>query len=114
MSAAAIAERRFLQQQRCRILYRKALKSVLDWAVHRDIFYIEAEKTRLQFEANRDVQNLETIDRLLFEGEARLAKLQHPDPYIVPWSPGGSKYARNPPVPPVIELVNDFGRESSH
>jgi hypothetical protein len=55
MSAAAIAERRFLQQQRCRILYRKALKSVLDWAVHRDIFYIEGEKTRLQFEANRDV-----------------------------------------------------------
>jgi len=27
-------------------------------------------------------QNLETIDRLLFEGEARLAKFQHPDPYI--------------------------------
>jgi len=43
MSAAAIAERRFLQQQRCRILYRKALKSVLDWAVHRDIFYIEVK-----------------------------------------------------------------------
>jgi hypothetical protein len=96
---------------------------------------LQAEKTRLQFEANRDVvrsvlswfygfslvlllafvasqqtsanemvfvikwrererervlswsfawlqQNLETIDRLLFEGEARLAKFQHPDPYI--------------------------------
>lgn len=43
MSAAAIAERRFLQQQRCRILYRKSLKCVLDWAVHRDIFYIEVE-----------------------------------------------------------------------
>jgi hypothetical protein len=44
MSAAAIAERRFLQQQRCRILYRKSLKCVLDWAVHRDIFYIEVCK----------------------------------------------------------------------
>ncbi|XP_024377963.1 NADH dehydrogenase [ubiquinone] 1 beta subcomplex subunit 9 isoform X2 [Physcomitrium patens] len=100
MSTAAVAARRALQQQRTRVLYRKALRNVLSWAVHRDIFYVES--------------NLETIDRLLYEGESRVEKFQHPDPYIVPWAPGGSKYARNPPVPSEIGVVLDFGREENH
>lgn len=41
MSTAAIAARRALQQQRARFLYRKSLRNVLSWAVHRDIFYVE-------------------------------------------------------------------------
>ncbi|KAG0575520.1 hypothetical protein KC19_5G009900 [Ceratodon purpureus] len=82
MSTAAIAARRALQQQRSRVLYRKTLRNVLSWAVHRDIFYVEAQKIREQFEINKDVANLETIDRLLYEGETRVEKFQHPDPYI--------------------------------
>ncbi|KAG0575519.1 hypothetical protein KC19_5G009900 [Ceratodon purpureus] len=114
MSTAAIAARRALQQQRSRVLYRKTLRNVLSWAVHRDIFYVEAQKIREQFEINKDVANLETIDRLLYEGETRVEKFQHPDPYIVPWAPGGSKWARNPPVPQEISVVLDFGREENH
>ena len=45
MSAAAIASRRALQQQRARILYRRSLRSVLSWAVHRDIFYVEVRRS---------------------------------------------------------------------
>jgi hypothetical protein len=41
MSTAAIAARRALQQQRARVLYRRALRNVLSYAVHRDIFYVE-------------------------------------------------------------------------
>ena len=41
MSTAAVAAKRALQQQRARILYRKSLRNVLSWAVHRDIFYVE-------------------------------------------------------------------------
>uniref|UniRef100_A0A7I4DZH7 NADH dehydrogenase [ubiquinone] 1 beta subcomplex subunit 9 n=1 Tax=Physcomitrium patens TaxID=3218 RepID=A0A7I4DZH7_PHYPA len=108
MSTAAVAARRALQQQRTRVLYRKALRNVLSWAVHRDIFYVEAQKMREQFEMNKDLSNLETIDRLLYEGESRVEKFQHPDPYIVPWAPGGSKYARNPPVPSEVITVVGF------
>ncbi|CAM6102659.1 unnamed protein product [Calypogeia fissa] len=107
----AVLAKRAVQQERARLLYRRSLKTILSWAVHRDLFYVEAEKTRAAFEANKDEVDGRRIDRLLDAGEAKLAKLAHPDPYIVPWAPGGSKYARNPPVPPEIEIVLDFGRQ---
>lgn len=44
MSASTVAARRALQQQQARYLYRRALKSVLNWAVHREIFYVEVRK----------------------------------------------------------------------
>jgi len=114
MSASTVAARRALQQQQARYLYRRALKSVLNWAVHREIFYVEAQKTREAFEANKDLQNLETIDRLLYEGDMRLKKLAHPEPYIAPCAPGGSKDNRNLPVPKEFEIVLDFGRQENH
>ncbi|KAJ7558725.1 hypothetical protein O6H91_04G053100 [Diphasiastrum complanatum] len=98
--SASIAAQRALQKQRVRLLYRRSLKNVLSWAMDRDLFYNEATKLREEFEEHKNVNDLPTIDRLLLKGETRLAKLAHPDPYIVPWAPGGSKYARNPAVPP--------------
>ncbi|OAE25982.1 hypothetical protein AXG93_1712s1620 [Marchantia polymorpha subsp. ruderalis] len=56
-------------------------------------------------------EDISRIDRLIGEGEAKLEKMRHPDPYTVPWAPGGSKYARSPPVPEEIGLVYDFGRQ---
>eukprot|EP00244_Chara_vulgaris_P000470 TRINITY_DN10804_c0_g1_i1.p1 TRINITY_DN10804_c0_g1~~TRINITY_DN10804_c0_g1_i1.p1 ORF type:complete len:114 (+),score=21.61 TRINITY_DN10804_c0_g1_i1:150-491(+) len=111
MSATSTALRRMAQQQRARLLYRKTLKNVLSWAVHREIFYPEAVKVRAEFEQNRVEENMERIDRLISEGEHRLQKKIHPDPYIVPVEFAGSKYNRNPPIPPEIELVYDFGKE---
>eukprot|EP00249_Psilotum_nudum_P006010 c19390_g1_i1 orf=287-634(+) len=106
-----VAARRSLQQQRARLLYRRGLKHLLFWAGHGEIFYNEASKLRAEFDGNKNVDNLSKIDRLLLAGEEKLAKKQHPDPYIVPWAPGGSKFGRNTPVPPEIEVVFDYGKE---
>lgn len=111
-SATALTAYRAQQRQRVRLLYRHALKTTLSWAGHRDLFYIEANKRRAEFDANKDEADVETIDRLILLGEQKLAKVAHPDPYIVPWAPGGSKWARNAPVPSEVEIVFDFGREN--
>eukprot|EP00963_Diacronema_lutheri_P003995 scaffold308_cov327-Pavlova_lutheri.AAC.28 len=66
-----------------------------------------------------DVQTLDPyqtdpnlIDELIEKGEKKLQAGRHPDPYTVPYYVGGSKYARNPPVPPEMRLVFDYGRET--
>ncbi|KAG6512021.1 hypothetical protein ZIOFF_030112 [Zingiber officinale] len=56
-------------------------------------------------------EDLDHIDRLIEEAEARFEKFRHPDPYIVPWAPGGSKFCRNPPPYPGIEIVYNHGKE---
>ncbi|XP_058213213.1 NADH dehydrogenase [ubiquinone] 1 beta subcomplex subunit 9 [Rhododendron vialii] len=112
MSApASYLARRAAQKERVRILYRRALKETLNWAVHRHLFYRDASEMREKFDANKNVESLETIDRLLEDGEAAYNKWRHPDPYIVPWAPGGSKFTRNPPPPPGIEILYNYGQE---
>ena len=39
------------------------------------------------------------MNRLLREADERVVKYTHPDPYIVPYMPGSSKFMRNPPPP---------------
>ncbi|CAN4112458.1 unnamed protein product [Withania somnifera] len=99
IASASFLARRAAQRERVRILYRRALRDTLNWAVHRHLFYPDADALRERFEANRKVEDIETIDRLIADGEASYNKWRHPDPYIVPWAPGGSKFNRNP-VPP--------------
>ncbi|OVA18977.1 hypothetical protein BVC80_6125g1 [Macleaya cordata] len=36
---------------------------------------------------------------MIAAAEATYNKFRHPDPYIVPWAPGGSKFTRNPTPP---------------
>ncbi|CAI0378341.1 unnamed protein product [Linum tenue] len=112
-STAAYAARRAAQRERVRILYRKALKDTLNWAVHRHLFYEDADNLRARFEVNRGVEDPDTIDRLIADGEAQYNKWRHPDPYIVPWAPGGSKFTRNPTPPEGIEIVYNYGREDN-
>ncbi|XP_050947597.1 NADH dehydrogenase [ubiquinone] 1 beta subcomplex subunit 9 isoform X2 [Cucumis melo] len=109
-STAGYLARRAAQKERVRILYRRALKDTLNWAVHRHLFYKDASDLRERFEANRH-ENLDTIDKLIENGEASYDKWRHPDPYIVPWAPGGSKFTRNPIPPAGIEIIYDYGRE---
>ncbi|CAN6463706.1 unnamed protein product [Victoria cruziana] len=59
-------------------------------------------------------EDVDAIDRMLDEAEARFGRWRHPDPYIVPWAPGGSKFCRNPAPPPGIEIVYDFGKEDNY
>ncbi|XP_057456500.1 NADH dehydrogenase [ubiquinone] 1 beta subcomplex subunit 9 [Lotus japonicus] len=113
MSVTAYFARRAAQKERVRILYRRALKDTLNWAVHRHLFYDDAANLRDRFEQNKHVEDLDTIDRLIDDAEAHYNKFRHPDPYIVPWAPGGSKFCRNPAPPPGIEIVYNYGREDN-
>eukprot|EP00270_Netrium_digitus_P014552 TRINITY_DN4961_c0_g1_i3.p1 TRINITY_DN4961_c0_g1~~TRINITY_DN4961_c0_g1_i3.p1 ORF type:complete len:138 (+),score=35.71 TRINITY_DN4961_c0_g1_i3:58-414(+) len=110
-ATALLAARRALQQQRVRTLYRQSLKNLMSWCIFRDLFYTEADKLRAEFETNKNETNVDRIDRLIAAGEEKLQRNHHPDPYTVPWYVGGSKYARNPPVPEEIHVVLDFGKQ---
>ncbi|KAJ0742867.1 putative NADH dehydrogenase [ubiquinone] 1 beta subcomplex subunit 9 [Helianthus annuus] len=68
---------------------------------------------RLWFRSTSDtfLEDIDTIDRMIADGESQYDKWRHHDPYIVPWAPGGSKFTRNPTPPAGIEIVYDYGRE---
>ncbi|KAL6527567.1 NADH dehydrogenase [ubiquinone] 1 beta subcomplex subunit 9 [Orobanche gracilis] len=133
-ATASYLARRVAQKERVRTLYRRALKDTLNWAVHRHLFYHDADALREKFEANRQVfaqkigrlyqetsvllfitvamqEDIELIDKMITAGEASYNKWRHPDPYIVPWAPGGTKFCRNPTPPAGIEIIHDYGRE---
>ncbi|PRW45557.1 NADH dehydrogenase [ubiquinone] 1 beta subcomplex subunit 9 [Chlorella sorokiniana] len=100
-----------VQRLRAIHLYRHSLKNMLSWAVRREVFYAEAERIRGEFDQLKTLDDPIQIERALERGEARLRDHQHPDPYIVPYRPGGSMYARNPPFDPSVHIHLDFGRE---
>ncbi|KDD73216.1 hypothetical protein H632_c2416p0 [Helicosporidium sp. ATCC 50920] len=103
-----------VQKARIVHLYRHGLKNILSWAVRREVFYLKAEEYRSAFEANAKLDEPQAIETALTKGEQWLASQEHPDPYIVPYRPGGSLYARNPPFPKEIKMYLDFGREGGH
>jgi NADH dehydrogenase (ubiquinone) 1 beta subcomplex subunit 9 len=80
-------------------LYRRSLKLALDWSVHRHLWRGQAVYIRSLFENNRDVSDPRLQRTLLKETEKLFEKWKHPDPYIHPTAPGGSKYERNLPAP---------------
>ncbi|XP_057783146.1 NADH dehydrogenase [ubiquinone] 1 beta subcomplex subunit 9-like isoform X3 [Salvia miltiorrhiza] len=82
VTTASYVARRAAQKERVRILYRRALKDTLNWAVHRHLFYHDADALREKFEANRQVEDIELIDKMIAAGEASHDKWRHPDPYI--------------------------------
>jgi len=80
-------------------LYRRSLKLALDWSVQRHLWRGQALYIRSLFEKNRDVSDPRLQRALLKETEKLLEKWKHPDPYVHPTAPGGSKYERNLPAP---------------
>lgn len=93
-------------------LYRKSLKNIMSWCSNRELYYGQVDRVRGLFEAQRHVSDPQLIDELIRRGEEKLESVRHPDPYVVPYYVGGTKYARNPPVPPEMQLVFDYGRET--
>ncbi|KAK9829644.1 hypothetical protein WJX72_007056 [[Myrmecia] bisecta] len=92
-------------------LYRHTLKTILSWAVDRELWFSEVERVRAEFYKNSNVTDVNQRERLLVKGQEKLREFQHPDPYIVPYRPGGSLYARNPPIEKGLHQQLDFGRE---
>eukprot|EP00591_Stephanopyxis_turris_P003245 CAMPEP_0195510614 /NCGR_PEP_ID=MMETSP0794_2-20130614/3209_1 /TAXON_ID=515487 /ORGANISM="Stephanopyxis turris, Strain CCMP 815" /LENGTH=152 /DNA_ID=CAMNT_0040638067 /DNA_START=53 /DNA_END=511 /DNA_ORIENTATION=+ len=83
-------------------LYRHCLKAVVSWGVDRDIVNEEATRIRGLFDENRQASGPEST-RLIREANEQLAQYTHPDKYVVPYMPGGSKFMRN--APPPLEAV---------
>ncbi|KHF98980.1 NADH dehydrogenase [ubiquinone] 1 beta subcomplex subunit 9 -like protein [Gossypium arboreum] len=67
-TTVAYLARRAAQKEKVRILYGCALKDILNWAVHRHLFYQD--------------EDLDTVDKMIAAGEATYNKWRHPDPYI--------------------------------
>jgi NADH dehydrogenase (ubiquinone) 1 beta subcomplex subunit 9 len=99
-----------LQKARVTSLYRASLKQLLSWVVSRDVFAKEAANIRAMFDSQKAEQDPGQIERLVEAGEERLKEYEHPDPYIVPYRPGGSLFARNPPFQAGHTIQLDFGR----
>ena len=110
MSSTSVLIKDLSSKTRALRLYRHSLKTCLSWCVMRDIFYSERDRIRSEFESNRSLTQSQAMKKIE-EGFETLDSYAHPDPYIVPTMYGGSKYARNPPVPGNIHVIRDFGRE---
>ena len=96
--AFPVVKEELSHQQRVTRLYRSSLKLLFHWAVKREVFLSEAEKIRAEFEANRNC-SMPQAHFFIKEAEKKLIDNFHPDPYIIPWMPGGSKFMRNPTPP---------------
>lgn len=81
-------------------LYRAFLRVTFAWTEDRDIWFEEATKIRAEFDKHKNLSptSLQAI-QLLKEGQQKLADNVHPDPYIMPYMPGGSLFMRNSPIP---------------
>jgi NADH dehydrogenase (ubiquinone) 1 beta subcomplex subunit 9 len=66
----------------------------------------EALKLRARFDEHKNERNVRTAVALLEEGERLFEMQKHPEPYISPEAPDGSKWERNMPPPlHVLEMT---------
>ncbi|KAF7352451.1 hypothetical protein MVEN_01209900 [Mycena venus] len=98
----ASAHRQYVQS-----LYKRRLKNSLDWTIRRDVWRAKAMEIRAEFERNRDVKDPRQLAHIFEQAEAKLAGWKHPDPYIAPTAPGGTKWERNLPPPTENPYAHD-------
>ncbi|TFK43796.1 hypothetical protein BDQ12DRAFT_675560 [Crucibulum laeve] len=93
-------------------LYKRYLTNALDWTVRRDLWRPQALQIRAEFERNRNVHDPRALAIILEKAEAELARRRHPDPYISPMFPGGTKWERN--LPPNMGPLYDHEAQPHH
>ncbi|KAJ7639198.1 hypothetical protein FB45DRAFT_904963, partial [Roridomyces roridus] len=98
----ASAHRQYVQS-----LYRRTLKNTLDWTIRRDVWRGQAMQIRARFESNRHVKDPRQLAQIFEKAEATLAAWKHPDPYIPPTAPAGTKWERNLPPPTESPYAHD-------
>ncbi|GJJ07146.1 hypothetical protein Clacol_001346 [Clathrus columnatus] len=86
-------------------LYKRFLNNSLNWTIRRDLWRPRALEIRAEFERHRNVQDPRALAVLFEKAEAFLATHRHPDPYIPPAFPGGTKWERN--IPPRMGPIFD-------
>ncbi|RCK55418.1 NADH dehydrogenase [ubiquinone] 1 beta subcomplex subunit 9 [Candida viswanathii] len=79
-------------------LFRQALRTAFDHLMKWDVYRNATIAIRQQFDANKHISTPEELDRAIKIAEAKLKEWKHPDPYVPPCRPGGTKYQRNIPV----------------
>ena len=96
----------FTDANRARVssLFRKALRTAFDHSMKFDVYRNEAIKIRSQFEANKNIDDPERLEKVIAQTLRKLGKWGHPEPYITPCRPGGTKHERNiePPKGPKV------------
>jgi len=80
-------------------LFRQALRTAFDSSLKYDAYRNETIKIRQQFEANKHISNPDELEQVIAKTKAKLNEWKHPDPYIPPCRPGGTKFERNISVP---------------
>jgi len=93
-------------------LYKRFLTNELNWAIRRDAWRQRAVQIRAEFERNRNIKDPRALAEIFAKAEARLKETLHPDPYIPPMYPGGTKWERN--LPPPVEPIFDHEAEAHH
>eukprot|EP01108_Squamamoeba_japonica_P000269 TRINITY_DN1046_c0_g1_i2.p1 TRINITY_DN1046_c0_g1~~TRINITY_DN1046_c0_g1_i2.p1 ORF type:complete len:118 (+),score=2.49 TRINITY_DN1046_c0_g1_i2:100-453(+) len=86
-------------------LYRQSLKLCRNWAVDRAVFRVEADKIARAFREHQNETNPHVIAALVAKTERILHERRHPDPYVAPTAPGGTKWQRNVPPPANFQWV---------
>lgn len=81
-------------QQKVLRLYKRALRHLESWCVHRDKYRYFACLMRARFEEHKNEKDMVKATQLLREAEEEFWHNQHPQPYIFPDSPGGTSYER--------------------
>ncbi|PKY50049.1 hypothetical protein RhiirA4_406066 [Rhizophagus irregularis] len=89
-------------------LYRRSLKTALNWYVDRVLWRPVALEIRARFEANRNVASTQELRKIILAAEKELEENSHPDPYKYPTAPGGTKWERN--IPPLLFGENPESR----
>lgn len=89
--ATVVAPFTAANRSRVASLYKRALRLSRDWMVQREDWRKEALDIRQRFEVNMNVRNPRLLEDLLTKADKELRIKKHPDPYIVPTCPGGSK-----------------------
>ena len=93
-------------KQRVLKLYRDSLKHLLSWTGCRAIWREQAVLLRERFDENKYLTDRTQIQKVLEEGEKLFQENRHPQPYIFPTAPNGSKWERYiPPSPSVLEML---------
>ena len=86
-------------------LYRQSLRLAFSWAIDRNLWLDKAEEIRWRFDSVKGRPSDANVQSAIQLGQDELVRYAHPDPYVIPWMPGGSKFMRNPPPPP--DVVHD-------
>ncbi|XP_064467126.1 NADH dehydrogenase [ubiquinone] 1 beta subcomplex subunit 9-like [Ornithodoros turicata] len=76
-------------------LYKRALRNLESFCVHRDFYRVQAVELRQRFERYRHIKDMRIAKKILEEGEEELFQNMHYQPMKFPYSPGGIAYNRS-------------------